>query len=58
MNSTCLQVNITYKSIELKVHISEICSIANNYIPLFVDEGLLFIDLKNDKISNLFVKKK
>lgn len=58
MSSVCLNVNITYELVKLKINISEVCGVAYNYVPLFVDEGLLFIDLKNDKVSNLFVKKK
>jgi hypothetical protein len=53
----CLNVRISTASIGLRARVTQFCGIGLNAIPLFVDEGYLFVDF-NGGYTQLLVDKK
>jgi hypothetical protein len=41
---SCLQVNVSVKPIALKPSVSLYCSVGSVYLPLFVEDGYLFVE--------------
>lgn len=56
MKESCLHAEVRLVSSHLKAHASLICGWNLSFVPLFVDEGFLYVD-DNGRAVKLYVKR-